>query len=434
MNGVPRFRTSGSACRSPRRGRGSRWLTGLVFAAALPLVAGMAAPPASNGAGVPVGHLATPAAEKPVPVHAVHGKQAKVPVMRSWHRPATTWPAAASATVTLPAPDTSTATAAAPVKPAAPESTAAPARAALAGPGSQAVRAGQLPVWVSPRAAGRGGHPVSGPAQVRVTMAARAAATSAGIRGVVFSVSRADRTAAAVPVHLSLNYASFAYAYGGDYAARLHLVELPACALTTPGAAACRKQTPLPSGDDVKAAEVGADVTLPASATASSGALVVAATTSPSGSAGDFSATPLSEAGQWSSGTANGAFDYSYPIQVPPVPGGLEPTVALNYDSQAIDGLTSSTNDQASWIGDGWDYSPGYIERDYASCETEPPGATNWVKSGDLCLSSDDTTTLSLNGQNTTLVQDGSSWHAEADQDEKIQYLSGAGNSTNGGD
>ncbi|HEX4258311.1 MAG TPA: hypothetical protein VH089_24705, partial [Streptosporangiaceae bacterium] len=71
MNGVPRFRTSSSACRSLRRGRGSRWLTGLVFAAVLPLVAGMAAPPASNGAGLPAGRLAKPATEKPVPVHAV---------------------------------------------------------------------------------------------------------------------------------------------------------------------------------------------------------------------------------------------------------------------------------------------------------------------------------------------------------------------------
>ena len=65
---------------------------------------------------------------------------------------------------------------------------------------------------------------------------------------------------------------------------------------------------------------------------------------------------------------------------MPPVPGGLAPQVSLDYDSQAVDGLTSSTNDQASWIGDGWDYEPGYIERDYQSCETEPPGATDWDK------------------------------------------------------
>ncbi len=128
---------------------------------------------------------------------------------------------------------------------------------------------------------------------------------------------------------------------------------------------------------------LGADVTLPAAGQRSgreprwaarpcAPAVVLAATTSPSGSAGDFSATPLSEAGTWAEGGASGAFTYSYPISVPPVPGGLAPQVSLGYNSQAVDGLTSSTNDQASWIGDGWDYQPGYIERDYQSCEQNP--------------------------------------------------------------
>ncbi len=77
------------------------------------------------------------------------------------------------------------------------------------------------------------------------------------------------------------------------------------------------------------------------------------------GTGGNFTATPLSEAGQWTAGGSDGAFTYSYPISVPAVPGGLEPSVSLDYDSQSVDGLTSSTNDQASWVGDGWDYAPG---------------------------------------------------------------------------
>ena len=40
-------------------------------------------------------------------------------------------------------------------------------------------------------------------------------------------------------------------------------------------------------------------------------------------------------------------------------PAALQPPVSLDYNSQSVDGLTSSTNDQASWIGDGWDYEPG---------------------------------------------------------------------------
>ena len=93
------------------------------------------------------------------------------------------------------------------------------------------------------------------------------------------------------------------------------------------------------SGDDVSAA----------SATAPVQQVVLAATTSPSGSAGDYSATPLSESGSWTAGGSTGAFNYSYPVQVPAVPGGLEPQVSLGYSSQAVDGLTSSTNDLESF-------------------------------------------------------------------------------------
>jgi hypothetical protein len=76
--------------------------------------------------------------------------------------------------------------------------------------------------------------------------------------------------------------------------------------------------------------------------------LVLAAVSSPSGSGGNFAAEPFSEAGDWVTGDSSGAFRYSVPVDVPPVPGGLEPHVSLDYDSQAVDGLTSATNDQAS--------------------------------------------------------------------------------------
>jgi len=285
-----------------------------------------------------------------------------------------------------------------------------------------------------------------------VTVAPHSAASAAGIPGVILTVGRVDELGAAARLHVSVNYSSFAYAYGGNYASRLHLVELPACALTTPRVASCRTQTPLASADDVKAASVGADVSLPAAQAASAagtgagrarpaaapppaaagqGSVVLAATPAPSGSGGDFTATPLSEAGSWSAGGQSGAFDYAYPVSVPPVPGGLEPDVSLGYNSQAVDGLTSSTNSQASWIGDGWDYSPGYVERDYQSCEQNPAGST---KTGDFCWSANDTTTLSLNGQDTTLVKDGSTgaWHPEADNGEKVSYQTAGPATSNG--
>ena len=371
-------------------------------------------------------------AQHPVPVHAVPSHKVKVPTMTTWHRPSVSWPAAGAGTAAVP---TGVAHAALAVP-------ASRENVVMASPSTGSARAGGLPVWVGPAA--QAGHPaaVAGPAesQVRVVMAPRQTAAAAGVSGVIFSLSAAAPGPAAV-VHVSLDYSSFAFADSDDYASRLHLVELPACALTTPRLAVCRRQVSLPSADDVRDFRLGADVTVPkelmsepVDAAAPAAAVVLAATTSTSGSAGSFGATPLSEAGTWAAGGSSGAFTYSYPIDVPPVPGGLAPQVSLAYDSQATDGLTSSTNDQASWIGDGWDYEPGYIERDYQSCETKPPGATNWVKSGDLCWSSNDSTTLSLGGVTTTLVDDPTNgWHAEADNGDKITYLTGAGNSTTGG-
>jgi RHS repeat-associated protein len=392
------------------------------LAAVVPLAGGLAVlPVATQAAAV---HAPVPAAEKPVPVQVVHGHKAKLPVTTPWHRPATVWPAAGSATVSLAHTSGS------------PEQSADSVAGATDRSGK--IRVGSLPVWAGQAA----GAPAPGAvSKVSVAMGTRAAATAAGIRGVIFTVARADGGGSAGRVQLSLDYSGFADAYGGDYAARMRLVELPSCALTTPQVAACRKQTPLPSADDVKTASVGADIAVagqPPAAIAiasASAATVVAATSAPSGSGGSFAATALSEAGQWTAGGSDGSFDYSYPIEVPDVPGGLEPSVSLDYDSQSVDGLTSSTNNEASWIGDGWDYSPGYIERDYQSCETKPPDATNWSASADFCWSSNDEVTLSLGGQDTTLVQDASTgaWHPEVDNGERVQYETGTSNGTNDG-
>lgn len=76
----------------------------------------------------------------------------------------------------------------------------------------------------------------------------------------------------------------------------------------------------------------------------------------------------------WAAGGSSDAFTWNYPMTPPPAPGGLQPTLELNYDSQSVDGLTSATNNQASWAGDGWSYEPGFIERSYQSCYQNPAG------------------------------------------------------------
>jgi RHS repeat-associated protein len=400
--------------------RGSRLLTGSVAGAlVLPLLAGGFQPPPGGGQPGPAALRPAPA-QKPVRVYPVRTHKMTVPVIPSWHRPAVSWPSG-TGSADVAAGGTAGSHPAA-------EPSGGWNNAAMAGPSAGSVRAGTLPVWVGPElATAPRAHPAVTAVRGRLTVsiAPRRAAMAAGLSGVIIDVSHPAGTGIAAGAHVSLDYRSFAYADGGDFAARLHLVELPGCVLTKPRAAACRTQTPLASGDDVADLRLGADVTLPAA----TGQVVVAAVTSTSGSAGNFAATPLSEAGSWAEGGSSGAFTYSYPIEMPPVPGGLAPQVNLGYNSQTVDGLTSSTNNQASWIGDGWDYEPGYIQRDYESC------AQTSKKTGDLCTSSSDTTTLSLNGTQTTLVDDPSTgWHAEADNGDRISYKTGTTNGTTDGD
>ena len=305
-----------------------------------------------------------------------------------------------------------------------------------------AVRAGSLPVSVASV------DDTAGAARsVSVSFASQAAAHAAGIDGVVFTVDRSDGGTAASPVDLSLDYNSFAAAYGGGYADRLELVELPACALTTPQLAQCRAQAPLHSANNERTGVLSAQVPVAARSAAASvaqavdgaaragvpapgrcpatdGAMVMAATAAASGSVGSYTATSLGMEGSWSAGGSTGAFTYSYPITVPPATGGSAPDVALSYDSESVDGRTSATNAQASWIGDGWDYSPGYIERSYQSCSQD--GITG---AGDNCWGGNQVT-MSLNGSDITLVRDDTSgkWKTQSDSGYQITALTGANN------
>ncbi|GAA3390947.1 hypothetical protein GCM10017752_21660 [Streptomyces roseoviridis] len=138
------------------------------------------------------------------------------------------------------------------------------------------------------------------------------------------------------------------------------------------------------------------------------GRQVVGAMDTGSSASGDFTATPLLSSGSWAAGSSNGAFTYSYQVQVPETAGGLMPKVNLSYNSQSVDGRTSASNNQASWIGDGWDYNPGSITRSYNNCrqDSKRTGANNKDhKTADLCWGSENAT-LSLGGSTTELVWD----------------------------
>jgi len=316
-------------------------------------------------------------------------------------------------------------------------------------PVSSPVRAGSLPVWVAPVAAHAG--KVSGPDSVRVQVASHAQAVKAGVDGMLVSLAPAAG-AAAGPVKVTIDYSAVAQAYGGGFGSRLRLVSMPTCVLTTPQVAACRVQHPLVAQNQAGAEQMTGTLTLAATPTtaspstslpqtksaalaapAASAQTVTALVSSDSGSQGNYGATSLNPSGLWSA-SGTGAFTYSYPISVPNAVGGAAPSVSLDYDSQTADGETSARNAQASWIGESWDYSPGYIEQSFKPCSGD--GVTALKDSGDECWGGF-AATLSFEGHSGQLVPTGvdssvpgevQSWKLQDDDGTVVQEMSGAAN------
>ncbi|MFD5265564.1 ricin-type beta-trefoil lectin domain protein [Streptomyces sp. NPDC058335] len=291
----------------------------------------------------------------------------------------------------------------------------------------------------------------------QVSLAGQNELSTTAIEGVALTVTPpAEASGDAV---IALDYSDFSELYGANWADRLSFVQYPACFLTTPDTAGCAEPTEV-STDNV-VAQTGTDAdgkpvyerrilatvatedlaaggtsTAPTASTASareqgtvtdavyrepeagggtrlaslaaatadgSGSSVLLATDSGSGSKGDFGATPLVSAGSWSAGGNSGAFTYSYTLQTPSVPGGPSPSVSFGYNSQVVDGRTSASNNQPSWIGDGWEYNAGSITRTYTSCRDDQTNGNNTKKTSDLCFGSYNAT-LTLGGTTTELV------------------------------
>lgn len=250
-------------------------------------------------------------------------------------------------------------------------------------------------------------------------------------------------------VRLTVDYSAFDEAYGGDYGARLRLVELPSCAaFHEPGSKACpAKPKELKSRNDIGSKTVAAEVSTsdvdPApvdSGTTAPGARMMAADAAgstmlalqagASSSQGDFGATSLSPSASWSVAKSSGGFSWTYPLRTVPVPGGLAPTVGLGYSSQATDGRTSVTNNQGSWVGEGFSYEPGYVERAYKPCVDD--GHEN---SAEQCWAFDNAT-LMLNGSASQIIKDDTTgeWRTTGADGTKVQKLTGATNGDDNGE
>ena len=402
-----------------RRLRRSPWAAGAVAAALVvplglyPIAASvLAASPAPAAPAAPL--VASAVVTAAAPPSAV-----KAPVSVSAKPTEVTWPAAANATLTLAA--------------------AGRIRADAAGrPGPPAQAPGTPVVGRSESGAG------TGPASIDISVQSHAAAAAAGVDGVVFTARPVTGTAG--QVSLGVDYKAFSQAYGGDYGSRLTLVSLPACALTTPQVAACRVRTPVASTNDADSQTVTGRVSLADPVRAHT--VVLAAVSGPSdgdggGSAGTFAATSLKASGSWTAGGSSGTFDYTYPVQVPPAPSTLVPSVNLSYDSGSVDGETAGTNSQADWLGDGWSTPENYVEESFQSCSDSPEGVSlpSADQTGDECYDGP-ILTLSLNGSTSSLVcasncDSGSAiWKPQTDDGEVVTHVttSNDGSGTYDGD
>ncbi|WP_203567165.1 RHS repeat domain-containing protein [Aestuariimicrobium ganziense] len=260
---------------------------------------------------------------------------------------------------------------------------------------------------------------------VRVKVLDTTAATKAKVRGVVFAVSSAQALAEAsvgvVPGQLEGTGSA-------DWHHRLRLVQLPECALTTPEKPSCQTQSPVAASlDDGR-------LTTTVSAAADQ-QVVLAAVADAAGTQGDFGATSLSPSGSWSQGGATGGFSWSYPITMVPAATGTEPSLALSYDSQAVDGQNSMTNNQSSWVGQGFSMATGYIERTYRTCadDTSLPSDR---KTLDQCWAGQIITLQMPGTESMSLVRDDTAgqWHPAKDAGERIELLSGASNGSYNGE
>ena len=370
--------------------------------------------PSAQATPKPDDPLWKPKQEKSVPVTDIKPKAPPVDqaeLAASKFTPKVSWPKAGTAEVAVPVAKANV-----------------PALLASGRTVTPKARAGVLPIAVgSAEKTSATARAAATPGKVRVDLARR------GTDGLLVKLTRADGLKQNGKVSLQLNYDAFRDTFGGDWALRLRLLELPACALTKPSTPECQ-------GTPVETRNNG-DGTLTGDVTVGDATKTYAIQAAASSGAGNFGASQLMPSATWQVGGSSGDFSWNYPMAVPPSTGGPAPQIALGYVSGGVDGRTSSTNNQPSWVGQGFDLQPGgSIERRYASCASKPEktGNNGTRITGDLCWSSErglaDNATFTLNGAGGELVRDDATgkWRPRNDDGSTVVKLDSADNGDDG--
>ncbi|MFJ7777979.1 polymorphic toxin-type HINT domain-containing protein [Streptomyces yangpuensis] len=284
----------------------------------------------------------------------------------------------------------------------------------------------------------------AGISSLKVEVKDAAKTKAAGVNGAMVTLTNPVGAAPTDKVHVGLDISAWATNAGANWASRARLVQLPPCALTTPGAEGCTTRTPVDFRRD-SSGRLVAEVDVrnrgaahPSVLTPQSGGkaaptpgmlapqdVVLAVEPGPSSNLGDYAATPLLPSASWQAGANAGNFTYGYTAEVPSAIAGAAPSVVLGYDSSSIDGRTASTNAQAGLIGEGWDWHPGSILRSYRGCKD-----VGIKDSGDECWAGD-ILSLSMAGHAGQIVRDDTTceYRLQGDDGTKIERLTGQRNS-----
>ncbi|MGW4157759.1 hypothetical protein ACWEDF_31900, partial [Micromonospora chersina] len=285
-------------------------------------------------------------------------------------------------------------------------------------------RPGHLPITLRALPPSKGKQRAGSPGAVKVKVLDQNATRKLGIKGVALTVTglkSADRA------RLAIDYSAFSSAYGADWAGRLQLLRFPTCLLDHATKTECRTPTTLRFTNDRRATTLTSTLS-PAAPTTSAQPMVLALAAGTKSGGGDYKATPLSPSSTWEAGGSSGTFTWSYPVRVPPAAAGPAPSLSISYDSGSIDGRTSTTNNQGSQIGEGFDLTSSYIERKYGSCDDD--GQDDKF---DLCWKYDNAS-LVLNGKATELVKDDTAgaWRLKNDDASTVTHSTGADNGDDG--
>lgn len=371
---------------------------------------------------VPEAALALPSGDQPSVPGRTPGAAIEQPEERGTTAPPkTVWPEKGVATVAVPGAGASRRS----VKPSGAEESVV------------AVRAANVSTAVTGRQTGA-------PAQVRVEVLDRRQIEPFGGLGIGLRVARNDGGQTSAPVEAMIDYSGFGHAYGGSFGDRLRLVKLPPCAVSTPERPGCATGEPVPgqrndtaTGTVTAVVEAAPQIAQISGMAALAAPAVYALVSGSSSDAGDYRASPTNPSGKWDVSLGSGAFTYQVPIEVPKPPTGVAPELALTYNSQSIDGRTSASNNQASWVGMGWDLNVGAIERKYRNCTQDGhPGF------GDLCWDSPNSAgdpngavyTVVIGGVTSELIQDDTgtgSFRIKDDPAWRVQKMNGGFGSDN---